>query len=74
MLSHPDLFANDAKYNRSCYSRYVSLRNITANWTKAETGKSLNEGVRFTDANSTPATPMHPIGRQRSGDDTLAYL
>ena len=43
MLSYPDLFAYDAKYHRSCYSRYVSQRNIKADRTKAETQKSLND-------------------------------
>lgn len=30
MLAYPDLFAYDAKYHRSCYSHYISERNITA--------------------------------------------
>ena len=30
MLCHPDLFAFDAKYHRSCYSCYISERNIRA--------------------------------------------
>ena len=43
MLSYPDLFAYDAKYHRSCYSRYPSQRNIKADRTKAEAQKSLND-------------------------------
>ena len=43
MLSYPDLFAYDAKYHRSCYSRYVSPRNVKAERTKAESEKSLND-------------------------------
>lgn len=30
MISHPDLFAFDAKYHRSCYAAYLSERNISA--------------------------------------------
>ena len=30
MLAHSDLFAFDAKYHRSCYSHYISDRNISA--------------------------------------------
>ncbi|XP_014680008.1 PREDICTED: uncharacterized protein LOC106819957 [Priapulus caudatus] len=43
MLSYQDLFAYDAKYHRSCYSRYVSPRNIKAERAKAERQKSLND-------------------------------
>ena len=43
MLSYPDLFAYDAKYHRSCYSRYVSPRNVKAERTMAESEKSLND-------------------------------
>ena len=39
MLSYQDLFAFDAKYQRLCYSRYVTPRNIKADRTKAETKK-----------------------------------
>ena len=30
MLCHPDLFAFDGKYHRSCYSHYISDRNVQA--------------------------------------------
>jgi hypothetical protein len=30
MVAHPDLFAYDAKYHRSCYSHYISERNVNA--------------------------------------------
>lgn len=30
MTAHPDLFAYDAKYHRSCYAAYISERNVTA--------------------------------------------
>ena len=30
LIAHQDLFAYDAKYHRSCYSTYVSDRNIKA--------------------------------------------
>ena len=43
MLSYPDLFAYDAKHHRSCYSSYVSPRNVKADRTKAESEKSLND-------------------------------
>jgi len=43
MLSHPDLFAYDAKYRRSCYSRCVSDRNIKADQSKAEAQTSLSD-------------------------------
>lgn len=35
MLAHPDLFAFDAKYHRTCYSHYISERNIAASQSKA---------------------------------------
>ena len=33
-----------------------------------------SEGVRFTYANSVPATPMRPVGRKRNGKETLASI
>ena len=42
MLSYPDLFAYDAKYHRSCYSRYISPRNIKADRSKAKLEKAMN--------------------------------
>lgn len=36
MLSYPDLFAFDAKYHRTCYSHYISDRNIKAARKKVE--------------------------------------
>ena len=35
MLAYPDLFAMDAKYHRSCYSHYISERNIRVAKSKA---------------------------------------
>ena len=35
MLAYPDLFAMDAKYHRSCYSHYISERNIKVAKSKA---------------------------------------
>lgn len=43
MLSHPDLFAYDARYHRSCYSCYVSDRNIKAVQSKAAAHRSMSE-------------------------------
>ncbi len=37
------MFAYDAKYHRSCYSRYISPRNINADRGKAEAQKSLTD-------------------------------
>lgn len=36
MLAHPDLFAFDASYHRSCYAEYISKRNIQAAKTRTE--------------------------------------
>ena len=36
MLCYLDLFASDAKYNRNCYSHYISDRNIKAARSMAE--------------------------------------
>ena len=36
MLCHPDLFAFDGKYYRSCYSHYISDRNVEASVDKMQ--------------------------------------
>ena len=36
MLAHPDLLAFDARYHRSCYSHYISKRNIACAQRKAK--------------------------------------
>ena len=42
MLCHPDLFAFDAKYHRSCYSHYISERNIRAARSKNESESNFS--------------------------------
>ena len=42
MLCHPDLFAFDAKYHRSCYSHYISKRNIRAARSKNESESNFS--------------------------------
>jgi hypothetical protein len=42
MVNHPDLFAFDAKYHRSCYSHYISERNIAAARKKSSTERSTD--------------------------------
>ena len=42
MLCHPDLFAFDAKYHRSCYLHYVSERNIRAARSKNESESNFS--------------------------------
>ena len=39
MLAHPDLFAFDAKYHRSCYAKYISARNVSAGKRKADNSR-----------------------------------
>ena len=40
MISHPDLFAYDGKYHRSCYGHYITEGNIRAAKEKADVAKS----------------------------------
>lgn len=30
LANYDDLFAYDAKYHKTCYSKYISLKNVTA--------------------------------------------
>ena len=42
MLCYPNLFAFDAKYHRTCYSHYISDRNIKAARSKAESESNFS--------------------------------
>ena len=46
MVAHPDLFAYDAKYHRSCYSHYISERNVNAAQRRSST-ESKSEDLAF---------------------------
>lgn len=48
MLAHPDLFAFDAKYHRSCYAAYISKQNVSAAKRKSDESQqqSLEDPAR----------------------------